>query len=372
MTARSQSAPPAADAASPRFGWWACAAHVWILSGLLLDGWFHNNSPQVETFFTPWHGVLYSGVGVAVAVIGEQMLRARRRGVSWRSSIPVGYGLAVIGGAVFVGGAMADMAWHELLGIEVGVEALLSPTHLTLAVAGFLVFTGPLRAAQRTVAATAPAADIWPAVLSVAFVVTLIGFFTQYVNPLTHLYPVAVPGAGEVDLLNAAGIAGILLFAAVLAAAVLVVVLRWRPPVGALFAIVVIPAAAMATQQGTYQLLPGVILAGLACEVLSVGLRPAADRVAAARITAAAVPALVVTSYVLTLGLTGDVRWSVHLLTGAVALSAIAGALVGLAMTTPQAVAAPLSASADGSLVRRSDIPARRTDERATAGRVRS
>ena len=345
----------------PRFVWWATAAHVWILSGLFLDGWFHNNSPQIETFFTPWHGVLYSGVGVAIAVIGEQMLRGRRRGLSRRQAVPAGYGLAVIGGAVFVGGALADMAWHELLGIEVGVEALLSPTHLTLAVAGFLVFTGPLRAALRAVASDGPAQAIWPAVLSVAFVVTLLGFFTQYVNPLTHLYPTLRPGGSDVDLLNAAGIAGIVLYAATLAGAVLVVALRWRPPVGSVLAVVLIPAAYLATQQATYELLPGVIVAGLLAEVLVAWLRPSSQRTTAARITAAAVPALFTASYVLTLVLTGEVVWSVHLLTGAIALSALAGALVGIVMTTPTAGASPDSPA------HRSGIPAPRTNERPQA-----
>lgn len=346
--------------ADPRFGWWASAAHVWILSGLFLDGWFHIHSPQIETFFTPWHGVLYSGVGVAVAVIGEQMLRGRRRGLSRRDAVPAGYGLAVIGGAVFVGGAMADMVWHEVLGIEVGVEALLSPTHLTLAVAGFLVFTGPLRAAQRAVAYDAPASAIWPAVLSAAFVVTLIAFFTQYVNPLTHLYPVTPAGSSDVDLLNAAGIAGIVLYAATVAGAVLVVALRWRPPAGSMLALLLIPAVFMATQRATFELLPGVIIAGLLAEVLVARLRPSADRTTAARVVAAAVPALLTTSYVVTLVLTGDVVWSVHLLTGAVALSAIAGALVGILMTTP-------TAAQDGSVVRSDAIPARRTSEHPEA-----
>ena len=346
-----------------RFHWWATAAHVWILSGLFLDGWFHIRS-DVETFFTPWHGVMYSGVAVAVAVIGEQMLRGRRRGLSRREAVPVGYGLAVIGGAVFVGGAMADMIWHEVLGIEVGVEALLSPTHLTLAVAGFLVFTGPLRAAQRAVAADAPASAIWPAVVSAAFVVTLIAFFTQYVNPLTHLYPVMRAGGSDVDLLNAAGIAGIVLYAATLAAAVLVVALRWRPPLGSTLALLLIPAIFMATQRATFELLPGVIVAGLLAEVLVARLRPSADRTIAARIVASAVPALLTTSYVVTLVLTADVVWSVHLLTGAVALSAITGALVGLMMTTSH------STAVDGSLVRRSEMPQERTDEHAQAEAV--
>ena len=48
-------------------------------------------------------------------------------------------------------GAVGDMVWHIVFGFEVSVEALLSPTHLLLALGGTLIVTGPVRAAwQRT------------------------------------------------------------------------------------------------------------------------------------------------------------------------------------------------------------------------------
>ena len=34
---------------------------LWVLLGVFLDAWAHNNLAQLETFFTPWHAVLYSG-----------------------------------------------------------------------------------------------------------------------------------------------------------------------------------------------------------------------------------------------------------------------------------------------------------------------
>jgi hypothetical protein len=33
----------------------------WFTAGLFLDAWAHNNVPNLETFFTPWHAVFYSG-----------------------------------------------------------------------------------------------------------------------------------------------------------------------------------------------------------------------------------------------------------------------------------------------------------------------
>ena len=39
---------------------------TWMLFGLFLDGWAHQ-AEKPETFFSPWHGILYSGFVAAVA-----------------------------------------------------------------------------------------------------------------------------------------------------------------------------------------------------------------------------------------------------------------------------------------------------------------
>src|SRR2546427_9735313 len=52
---------------SLRFDWLMVVVSVWWLGGLFIDGWAHSNLPQLETFFTPWHAVFYSGF-LAVAI----------------------------------------------------------------------------------------------------------------------------------------------------------------------------------------------------------------------------------------------------------------------------------------------------------------
>lgn len=37
------------------------AAGTWLILALFSDGWAHFNVPELEGFFTPWHGALYSG-----------------------------------------------------------------------------------------------------------------------------------------------------------------------------------------------------------------------------------------------------------------------------------------------------------------------
>ena len=34
---------------------------VWFVLGLFLDAYAHADAPELETFFTPWHAVFYSG-----------------------------------------------------------------------------------------------------------------------------------------------------------------------------------------------------------------------------------------------------------------------------------------------------------------------
>ena len=43
-------------------------------------------------------------------------------------------------------GGAGDIVWHTLFGIEAGIEALLSPTHLLLAFGGAVAVSGPLHA----------------------------------------------------------------------------------------------------------------------------------------------------------------------------------------------------------------------------------
>ena len=45
---------------APVFDWAATALAGLFAGGLFLDGWAHTHGRVDATFFTPWHGVLYS------------------------------------------------------------------------------------------------------------------------------------------------------------------------------------------------------------------------------------------------------------------------------------------------------------------------
>ncbi|MGH9190775.1 MAG: hypothetical protein ACRD0Q_12250 [Acidimicrobiales bacterium] len=81
------------------------AVAAWLIFGLFVDGWAHNNS-KPESFFTPWHGLFYSGFAACAFWICAKSLK---RGMSPRDGAPVGYGLGLVGVAVFAVGGMVLM-----------------------------------------------------------------------------------------------------------------------------------------------------------------------------------------------------------------------------------------------------------------------
>ena len=91
---------------------------------------------EPETFFTPPHTVLYSGVGIGLIssiMAGIVLLKNRNEE---NESFVFGLKLVIIGTAFQIIAGPADYYWHELF----GVDGLLSPTHLTL-ITGILIQT---------------------------------------------------------------------------------------------------------------------------------------------------------------------------------------------------------------------------------------
>lgn len=163
----------------------AVAFGGWMLIGLFIDGWAHDNN-RPETFFTPWHGILYSGFAASAANAAWAVRRHRTPGRRWRDSVPAGHGLTLVALAVFGAGAVGDLVWHEALGVEVGVEALLSPTHLLLLAGGLVLLTGPLREAWRSAGHPPSLRAFLPPLLSVTFAIAVIGFFLVYLSPFVN------------------------------------------------------------------------------------------------------------------------------------------------------------------------------------------
>ncbi len=81
-----------------------------------------------ESFFTPPHAVLYSGVGIGlIAAIVASVILLKDKELRDKS-LSFGLKLIIAGSVIQIFAGPSDYAWHEMF----GVDGLLSPTHLTL------------------------------------------------------------------------------------------------------------------------------------------------------------------------------------------------------------------------------------------------
>src|SRR5262249_30500996 len=81
----------------PGFDWLMASLGAWLLGGLYLDGWAHIHLPGLETFFTPWHAVLYSGYLASVVALVVTFARNRGWGAARSRALPAGYGSSLVG-----------------------------------------------------------------------------------------------------------------------------------------------------------------------------------------------------------------------------------------------------------------------------------
>jgi hypothetical protein len=341
-------------ASSLRFDLLMAALGSLFVGGLFVDGWAHINQPALETFFTPWHGVFYSGFFAVLAALAAQTARNHARGLSWRAAIPAGYELSALGAGLFVLGGLGDMLWHIAFGIEVNIEALLSPTHLLLASSIALLITGPLRAAWRPALTshTSGWLDRLPMLLSLTALLSLFTFFTQYIYPLASPDPAASyaprtfdllplhPGIrNPIDLSQSVSLGGVIVQSALLAGFLLIALRRGPPSFGSLTLMIGVNAALMVAMHQKYEgvlelpLLVNALVAGLGADVVLALLRPSLMRVATLRAFAAVVPMLVIGAYLVTLGLSEGLWWSINLWAGSVFLAGVAGWLTAFGLT---------------------------------------
>ena len=321
---------------SLRFDWTMVALSGALVGGAHLDAWAHEHGRVDNSFFTPWHGVLYSALLLVGAFLAITFLRNVVRGYDWRRALPAGYGLSLLGVLVFGAGGGGDMIWHILFGIENDLEALLSPTHLVLALGWVLIVGGSLRAAWQR-ADDAPAAG-WmaqlPKLFALTFILSVFTFFTVYANPFAHVLAAAAQ-PDQSEFTQALGVTGFLLQPALLMGLLLLALRRWVLRFGSLTLVITVNTALLSVMHDAYIMIPVATLAGLLADVLLQRLRPSAERPVALRIFAFAVPAILYALYFVTLLLTAGIAWSTHLWIGAIVLAGVVGLLLSYLVVPP-------------------------------------
>lgn len=321
------------------FDWVAIILGLWMIGGAHLDAWIHHQF-RIKTFFTPWHVLSYSGYMAWTVFLLGTFIRNWSRGASWRKAMPAGYGLCLIGTAIFIAGALGDVFRHTLFDIEFGIETLFTPTHFLMMLGSILMITGPLRAGWgRQVDAGKKWISMMPTLLSLALLLAELSFFASYSRPLSDIILTAgnhpFTDIWGFDNLGV-GINVILIQSAIMMAIILLTVRRWRLPVGGLTIIFTIAYGLTVSIHETFFLLPFEILAGLIAEVLYWWLNPSSRRSITFRWFAFGVPVVFYAVYFLALVFSDGAWRTFHVWAGAILLSGITGWLLSYAFMPPQ------------------------------------
>ena len=328
--------PPAGAATTPgrpRAGWGddlaAALLGTWVVGGLFLDGWAHLNQPGLETFFSRWHAVFYLGFAVSTVVLARLVAR-HQRGRFDPALVPAGYGLGLVGVVLFVAGGVADGVWHTMFGVETGVAALLSPSHLLLLGGGLLMVTSPVRSAWTSpdLPARSPARSLAPALWATALTTAVVLFFFQYLSAFVSRAPSMAETDGPAGILTTiVGVASVLVTNLIVVAPVLLLARRWRLPFGTVTLLAGVGAVGLTSLREFVlgALVPAMVAGGLATDLLIARLRPGPDRPGAFRAVAALAPVLLWGAWMAAYALAYGIAWPPELWAGVLGMASLSG-----------------------------------------------
>ena len=306
----------------------------WLTLGGFVDGFAHRNLDTPETFFTPWHAVLYSGFLAVTLWLAWLVIRNRPRAASLTDAIPVGYGTSVAGAIVFMAGGIGDMFWHMIFGIEVSIDALLSPTHLMLLVGALLILSGPLRAAWTDDDPLPGLRPLLPPVLAATMGAAQLGFFFQYMDgtSVRFMETAYIPGDESGYFAVVAGVGSVLITTIILMGALLLLMRRWQLPFGAGLLLFGGFGVLMEMLEGFdySQDLIAPIVAGLVVDLLIQVLRPGTDRLATLRVFVFVIPIVLWSVHFALFTGYSDLNWPVAVWSGLIVFAGLAG--VGLSL----------------------------------------
>jgi hypothetical protein len=319
----------------------------WVITGMVLDAWAHQNVSRLETFLTPWHAVLYSGFAAVAAWMVSRALAARRSR-PLRVGVPVGYGLGLVGVALFLVSGIGDGVWHTIFGIERNLEAALSPTHIGLFLGALLIFTTPLRAAwsSNRLGPAPPLRALLPALLALTFTTLLVSFLFFYLSAFRDPLATRPFGGGAGSLAGSLplaayarelGVASVLATNLLLIAPVLLLLRRWRPPFGsATLLFTTVAFCTSVTEELAFgEVVIAALVGGLVADWLIAQLAREPDRTRAHRLVATIVPLALWGPYFLVLQLRHGVAWPAELWTGSILFASLSGFVLSLLMLPP-------------------------------------
>jgi hypothetical protein len=315
-----------------------------VVSSMYADGRAHILGLP-DSFFTPWHAFLYGGLALMILWLAIMSRRAARRsGAQPLAAIPAGYGTSAVGAALFAVGGIADMVWHLIFGVEFGIDALLSPSHLLLFIGGGLLLSGPLLAFRRRAETRLPARI--PALLSVIGITGVAAFALSFLSafltdaptiPLSH-EPEGTEAHLVSDGLASAGLGSFIVTSLVLVLPA-VYLLRARVWFAGALTVLITTVAAMASSLSGFQNLQIVAAAFVSAVLVDTSVvvfRRRTNELVLELLVAAALPLLVWIGQLIAIAVRHGLGWSEDMRSGVVLVSALVGFLVVFVTGSPR------------------------------------
>jgi len=351
MATSTDQAPPATGAAVPfsaRERWVLLVAAAWLVTGLQLDAYAHATTPQLETFWTPWHAVLYSGIASSGFTL-LWIMRSRLPAVpTYRTllALPNALRIPLAGMALLLVGGGADTLWHNIFGIERQLEIFVSPSHELIIIGMVLVAAGPV-----LMLATEPGPRLSVSGTVLATISTLLSVLPAHIYSL-HASALGTgylgrPGQqARIFSFDAQMLHGYLFSTVLLLLPIVIIGRRWPLPWGVPTLLVAFPSILMHLMFYSHESSwASVTVAGAAAAtelILRVANRfvtwPEEARWIAAGLLA---PPLVWGTLVVAAAVRGEVGWDVHMISGLLTLVAFTGAATVLVTRNVQPRPAP-------------------------------
>jgi hypothetical protein len=290
--------------------------------GIYLDVWAHINVPELETFFTIWHFIFYTGFLLSFLFFLGNLIVNYFNEKSWKKSLPVGYGLSFIGTIIFFFSGFGDMIWHLIFGIEESIDALLSPTHIGLAIGIGLIATGALRNALKEKIKIIP----WTGIFSVMLLLSMFTLFTEFGHPYTELYS-SVDGLTEdAKFGESIGTLSIYLQTMILMGVLLFTISRFKTPFLGMTFILTLNAALLSVLHRNFEFIPMAFLTGLIADFY-IKYR-SIEKIKNFQIFSFSLPIVLFSFYFLSLAITNKIGWNVHMVGGAIFIPGVIGFLM--------------------------------------------
>ena len=340
-------------AANWRFNLLVAGAAFLFIFGMFLDGWAHNHGLVDDTFFTPWHMVLYGSFGLVGAIFVGAHLFNVQKGFAWTKALPRGYMLGLVGVLIFAFGGFGDMVWHETFGVEENIEALFSPSHLMLAVGAFLFVGSPFRAAWLQRKRLSGWQEWLPMILSATMALSMLTFFTQFAFLNGDALGLVGPRPTEYWVWDMVGTTSAIIGMGVMVAMLLFMVRRWQQlPFGTFTAIFALNALLMIWMDvGSaieYVGVAAYALGGLVADGLLLVLKPTTDKPYSIWLIGAMTPFAAILAFLAALhwmGLqfgNGGLWWEIHMWLGLPVMVGLEGLLLSV-LVFPPAIPEPIA-----------------------------